>query len=774
MASASELEMLRDSVRTLIEDHRPAHWSSACFDGRTSEQEWRDIAKAGWLLAGLDEELGGFGKGPYEVQVIMEEIGAGLCRASVLPTMLGLQLLSGIPAFAERDGLIAAAVEGRERFAFAFAEASTRFDWRTGATRYRDDGDEIVLDGSKTVVAGAADAGVIFVAACSSAGAPAIIAVPVSAVGLAAQHYVLIDGSGGSDLRFEGLRLPSAALLAAGDEAGLLIEQVLDFAVAATCSEAVGAMRAVFEITTGYVKERVQFGQPVGANQALQHRLVDMLRAIEEAATEDAVNSLAGDAAAGRRSVSAAKVLVCDAARLVSQEAVQMHGAIGTTDESVVSHYFRRLIALRIRFGDAEHHLERFVGTTMQDQAAENRFAAQMNEEDRAFSKGLRAFIAAELDPVTRDITAAGGTPSQALRLAWEQALGRKGWLAYTWSQAEGGAGLSMLQQFLFEQIGAEMNAPRLPLFATKMVGPVLNRFGSPEQKSRFLPGILSGETAWCQGYSEPGSGSDLASLKMSARRDGDHYVLNGQKIWTTGAHYADWIFVLARTSQEEKRQQGISFILVDMKSPGITVRPIVAAYGSHSFNEVFFDNVRVPVGNLVGEEGKGWTYAKYLLSHERLGVLGSLGLGQAMVRARRAAARPGADGEPLGVRPAFRDRLAHLEIRYGALNVWVEKIVEEMLAEGAPGRYVSLVMITATRLSQDISAFTMDALGPDALPFAFDAARAPEREWAGGEDFETTATANYIYQRVFSILGGTTEIQKNIIAKTVLDLPAA
>jgi alkylation response protein AidB-like acyl-CoA dehydrogenase len=394
-----------------------------------------------------------------------------------------------------------------------------------------------------------------------------------------------------------------------------------------------------------------------------------------------------------------------------------------------------------------------------------------LTPDDQAFCDALRGFIEETLDPKTRAKVAAGGHTGKDEQLAWEQALARKGWYAYTWPAELGGAGFTVRQQYLFEQVTAEMNCPSLTTLAIKMAGPVIQAFGTPEQQARHLPGIFAATTYWCQGYSEPGAGSDLASLSTQAERQGDVYVVRGGKIWTSYAHWADWMFMLVRTSKESKRQSGISFLLVDMKSPGITVRPIISADGHHGFNEVFFNDVEVPVENRIGEEGLGWTYAKYLLSHERLGVVSLPGIQSSLRRAEVAVSQPDADGRRLIDDPAFGNRLVDLKVRMRALEGWVQKSMAEVLAGGSPGVEVSLIKIRGTELNQDLAEFTMDALGYDALPYHFEASASPERGITPTPDYGATTTGSYIYRRTFTILGGSTEVQKNIVSKAMLGL---
>jgi alkylation response protein AidB-like acyl-CoA dehydrogenase len=303
--------------------------------------------------------------------------------------------------------------------------------------------------------------------------------------------------------------------------------------------------------------------------------------------------------------------------------------------------------------------------------------------------------------------------------------------------------------------------APRLLPFGLRMVGPVLMRFGSPAQQQRFLPRIPSAEDWWCQGYSEPGAGSDLASLSTKAVRKGDRYIVNGQKTWTTLAQHADWIFCLVRTDPEAKKQEGISFLLIDMKSKGVTVRPIILLDGSDEVNEVFFDDVEVPVEQRVGEENQGWTIAKYLLEHERTGIA-NVGINKReLARAKRLARERRRNGRPFVDDPLFAARLAEVEIELMALDVLNLRVLAEARDRGSPGPLSSMLKIKGSELYQRIAELILETHGADALP-----CHPGERRWA-----QDPAAAFYLNLRKVTIYGGSNEIQRSIIAKHVLEL---
>jgi alkylation response protein AidB-like acyl-CoA dehydrogenase len=389
--------------------------------------------------------------------------------------------------------------------------------------------------------------------------------------------------------------------------------------------------------------------------------------------------------------------------------------------------------------------------------------------EDIAFRTTVRGFIAETLAPATREKVKTGRHLDKHDYVDWQKALYRKGWIAPQWPVEHGGTGWTATQRHIFEEELAYGFCPRLIPFGLKMVAPVIMKFGSPAQKDRYLPRILSSEDWWCQGYSEPGSGSDLASLQTKAVRDGDHYVVNGMKTWTTYAQHADMMFCLVRTSSAGKRQEGISFLLLDMHSPGISVRPIQTIDGSAEINEVRFDEVRVPASNLVGEENKGWTYAKYLLGHERTGIAGVAHSKEQIKRLKAIAAAERAGDRSLLETPRFRDKIATVEIDLMALEMTELRTVYAETAGRAPGPEASILKIRGTEIQQAITELLFEAVGHYAFPVE------DEREGANepsiGPDYAGRLAPTYFNWRKSSIYGGSNEIQKNIIAKLVLGL---
>jgi alkylation response protein AidB-like acyl-CoA dehydrogenase len=354
--------------------------------------------------------------------------------------------------------------------------------------------------------------------------------------------------------------------------------------------------------------------------------------------------------------------------------------------------------------------------------------------------------------------------------IEWQQCLDRHGWGAPSWPKEYGGAGWTPVQQYLFEEECALNGAPAQLPFGLKMVGPVIMTFGTTAQRQRFLPRIISGQDWWCQGYSEPGAGSDLASLKTRAEKQGDNFVVNGQKTWITLAQYADWIFCLVRTDPVAKAQAGISFLLVDMKSPGVTVRPIVTMDGRQDINEVWFDDVRVPVENMVGEENRGWTYAKFLLGHERTSIAGVGGSKRELARLKRIAALERKNGAPLIEDPCFAAKVAEVEIDLTALAITNLRMLTAETRAGS-GAEASLLKIKGSEIQQALAELMLQAVGPYALPVQLGAFELGDSDAITGPPYAPPLAAHHCGIRKTSIYGGSNEIQRSIVARALLGM---
>ena len=379
------------------------------------------------------------------------------------------------------------------------------------------------------------------------------------------------------------------------------------------------------------------------------------------------------------------------------------------------------------------------------------------------FRAEVQDFLAAELPADIGARVRAGKRLRKEDITRWQRILHRRGWGAPSWPAEWGGPGWSTLQQIVFDDECAQAGAPPQIAFGLRMLAPVLMRFGTEEQRNRHLPGIANGDVWWCQGYSEPGSGSDLASLKTRAVRDGDAYVITGQKTWTTLAQHADWMFCLVRTDSAAKPQEGISFVLIDMHAPGVSVRPIITVDGEHEINEVWLDAVRVPLDQRVGAENQGWTIAKFLLGHERSNIAGAGVAKRELARLRELAAKPGTDGRAALDDALFAARLAQLNIDALALEITQLRLVQR---EGPPGSESSMLKIVGSELLQRISECLVHAAGGAALPFER-AAFEPDFDPVAGDDAALLA-AKYGNWRKLSIYGGTNEIQHNILARAL------
>jgi len=382
--------------------------------------------------------------------------------------------------------------------------------------------------------------------------------------------------------------------------------------------------------------------------------------------------------------------------------------------------------------------------------------------EEQAFRQEVRTWVRANLPEDLAHKVRNNLHLSRDDLQRWAKILGKKGWLVSGWPKAFGGPGWTAVQKHLFEEECAMAGAPQVIPFGPVMVAPVIMAYGTPEQQKRFLPGIASGEVWWSQGYSEPGSGSDLASLKTRAERVGDKYIVNGQKTWTTLGQYGEWIFCLVRTSNEGKPQTGISFLLIDMKSKGVTVRPIKMIEGGHEVNEVFFDNVEVPAENLIGEENKGWTYAKLLLSHERTNIAGVNRAKRELERLKRIAKAEGVWDDM-----RFRDQIALLEVDIVALEMLVLRVLSAEKSGRNPLDIAGLLKIRGSEIQQRYSELMMLAAGPYSLPFIAEAMEAGwQGDFPGGSAANAALAPTYFNMRKTTIYGGSNEVQRNIVSQ--------
>ena len=388
---------------------------------------------------------------------------------------------------------------------------------------------------------------------------------------------------------------------------------------------------------------------------------------------------------------------------------------------------------------------------------------------DNAFRQEVRGWLQANLPRDIQDKVLNHRRLNREDFVRWHKALAGKGWSVPHWPVEWGGTGWSPIQKHIWDEECAEIGAPGVLPFGVSMVAPVIMKYGNEAQKRYFLPRIVDCTDWWCQGYSEPGSGSDLASVKTRAVREGDHYIVNGQKTWTTLGQHADMIFCLVRTDPDAKKQEGISFLLIDMKTPGITVRPIIMLDEEHEVNEVFFDNVKVPVDNLIGEGNRGWTYAKYLLGHERTGIARVGNSKRELAFLKRVALQHQKNGKPLLQDPVFGAKVAALEIELLALEITVLRVVSSENAGKGPGPEASLLKIKGTQIQQMLTELMVEAVGPYAQPFDPSYLEGEHQQAVTGDNDAAPLAPYYFNYRKTSIYGGSNEIQRNIISQMIL-----
>ena len=764
---ASMVEAFRDSAKAFLGTAATTARLRSLRDGETGFDRavWKQIAEAGWTSILVPEAQGGLGLGLRELLAVVEEIGRKpLPEPFVAAGVHGTALLCALPPGALRDDLLDSAMAGERIVGVAWQEAAGEIELGVVETRARVDGDRIVLDGTKHWVVPGRGADGWLVVAAGPDGQPGVYWVDAATPGVEAETLPRIDGSPMATLRLRAATVPAAHRLAGGDAARAAVEQANDTARLAQAGELLGIARQAFDTTLDYLKTRVQFGKPIGANQALQHRMVDAWIEVELAAA--CLRDVLGEHERGAPLAplaSRAKARCADAALHLTRLAVQFHGAIGFTDEYDVGLYWKRALHLAGWLGGAAAHRRRTLRLQPDDAPAADApqggpvpppgtdWVALPEDE---FRRAVRAFLHAHYPAPLRH-------PPRRLHWHevedWYRALSRQGWIAPAWPKEHGGMALPPDRLLAFIEEFEDFGAARLPDQGIINLGPVLIRYGTPEQQRRWLPKIIAGEHVWCQGYSEPNAGSDLASLRTEAVADGEHFVVTGQKIWTTLAQDATHIFLLVRTDKAAKKQEGISFLLADLKSPGVTVRPIRNLAGEEEFCEVFLDAVRVPRDHLIGQLNQGWTIAKALLGFERLFVGSPKTCQHALGQLRQLA-----QGRGLFDDAAFAAEFAALQLDLADLRAVYAGFADIVKRGEALPPTVSLLKIWATETYTRISAKLVDAAAEDG---------ATRGECSAG-GLRIDPLAPLLNATVTTIYGGTNEIQRNILARQVLGLP--
>lgn len=749
--------VIRDSATTFILEaggiERLREWRGRApgFD-RTL---WRQMAERGWLGLILPVTEGGSGLGPEELAALAEELGRCLIPEPVVAAGIVPAVVLGSCDLPLAHGqALPAVVSGTRLLALVWQEQETGLDPGVIAVTATEDGESVILDGVKRAIWAASAADGFIVAARGPAGL-ALYLVDRDTPGTTLDIESLADGGFVGTLHLSQARIPADRCLASPAAALKALVGGIETGALAASAELLGLAEQLFAVTLNHLRDRRQFGVPIGSFQALQHRCADLRIQLDlaRASLGEAVSASKqeGDPARRLALVSAAKARASALGLRMGQEAVQLHGAHGCVEDRLVSLCLKRALVLAASFGGEAEHRQRHAALAgaiaATGPASVSATAVTTAPEDEGFRLEVRNWIEAHYPPALRQLES---TPRWAELRSWYQALAHQGWIAPSWPEAHGGQGWSPARQLILVEEMERFGCARLPEVGPSLVGPLLIRYGSEEQQQRFLPRILSGEDVWVQGYSEPEAGSDLASLQTEAVRDGDAYVVSGTKTWVLFGQDASWMAMLVRTVKTARPQQGISVLLADLTSPGVSVRPIATLTGAEDLAEVTFDRVRVPLANLVGQENQGWAIAKTQLGIERLHN-GHPGPVEAALRRLEAlAAALGRERDPV-----FRDRLAALRLDVADLGALYDRFADRVRHGETPGAEVATLKVWASETRQRIADLMVTIAGTRGLV-------------AGAG----SPLSLYLGARALSIAGGSNEIQRAIIARHVLSLP--
>jgi 3-oxochol-4-en-24-oyl-CoA dehydrogenase len=737
---------------------------------------WRQIASNGWLGILFPEIEGGLGLGLRELCAVAEQTGVHLVPEPFLAC--GVQagaLLHALPTGDLRNALLRRLLAGDLLAGVAWQEWVGGDEAAMAGLQATEQEGALALDGRKQFVVGAGADGDGWIVSASSAGLPLLCWVPRSTTGVASQAIPLADGRLMERLVFTSAPVPCAQVLARGAQATKALAHANDVTRIAQGAELLGVARAVLALALAHARNRVQFGKPIGSFQALQHRLVDayIQGELTQACLEASIAASEADPGCLARMASRVKARAAHAALQASRLAIQVHGAMGFTDECDVGLYFKRALGTAAWLGNAAAHRRRHLALCTPGEQLNGTHTAEAGPDTRGvpfyprdtdwnavpeaqFRQVVRRFFAEKFPPELRN--APYRVRWKDIR-DWFMTLSRQGWVAPAWPYEHGGMGLPPDKLLAYIEEQERFGVARAPDQGILMLGPLLIRYGTPEQQREYLPRILSGENVWCQGYSEPNAGSDLASLRTEAVIDGEFFVVTGQKIWSTLAHDATHMFMLVRTGKDGKPQQGISFLLVDLATPGITVRPIRDITGHEEFCEVFFDGVRVPLANLVGSLNEGWTMAKALLGFERL-YSGS----PKQCQYARAQLTELAQSRGLLQDPAFAARYAELDLdAEDAAAAYTH--FAEIAKRGEPlPPSVSYLKVWSTETYQRLALLIVEAAQEHGATLD------PQAMAEDGVPIDVLAPL--FNSTPATIYGGSSEIQRNILAKAVLHLP--
>lgn len=776
----AEIEAFKDSARDFLtrenqgERIRKMVKSGSAFD----RGFWGQIVESGWPAILIPEELGGLGLGMHEITAIAEEIGRSFIgEPFVSVAVQTVSLLCELPASELRDELLGKIADGSLVIGTAWQQRLGQLEPGRLNNLVRSN-DTVVLDAGFVGVSPAVGADGWLVLA-GDEKEPLLVWVPAAQKGVAVDAYRRVDASSVGTLRLDACELPAQYILAAGEQVFKAVNTSLELARVAQAAQTLGVARQAFDTTLEYMSVRVQFGKPIGSFQSLQHRMVDGYIQIQllDYALWQAIGAISQDRSALAMQASRLKVRAEQAASLVTRMAVQMHGGMGYSDESDVGLGLKRALGLASELGNARAHKKRYF--TQLAQVAQQRINAQDTDDgtqwdvfpkeadwdampEPAFRQMLRAFFAKHYPEQLRH---------KASRLHWHEikgwykTLSEQKWIAPAWPKEYGGMALSPDKMIAYIEEQERYGVGRPPDQGLVMLGPILFRFGTPEQKAKYLPPILAGEHVWAQGYSEPNAGSDLASLRCEAILDGDHFVVNGQKTWSTLAQDATHMFMLVRTDKTVKKQAGISFLMVDLATPGVLVRPIRTIAGDQEYCEVFFDNVKVPKENLVGEINQGWTISKALLGFERLFSGSPKHTQNTLGMIDKIAVQNGLFDDE-----AFAFDYAQLHIDMADLSAAYASFSEIVRRNEPLPANVSLLKIWATETHERTSLLLLEAAQEHAgsIGVVEFAGLTPGTSAQMMEDVQMPLY-NAAAAKIFS---GTNEIQRNILAKMVLNLP--
>lgn len=793
-----QIDAFRDSARDLLSrtNHAERIRERVSQLPALDSDFWQQMADAGWLAVLVPEEQGGLGLGLGEMNAIAQELGAALpAEPLVAVAVQTVTLLNALEPGALRDRLLAGIADGSLVVGTAWQQTADQTEAHRGPA--------IVVDGDMQAVSARfvnvspATGASGWLVVASEQNEDVLLWIEANAHGMQMTDLPRVDGGSLGSLQLQATRVDQTQVLARGPAVLAALNKAVDYARIAVSAQLLGCARRAFDTTLEYMKVRVQFGKPIGAFQSLQHRMVDSYIQLQmlEFALWDVTARPAEQPAALAMQASRLKARGEVAAGQITRLAVQMHGGMGYSDESDVGLMLKRAIALSSELGNRRANLTRYVKSlqlqpaataadTTEIDASEDTWTSfptdgdwdQMPEDQ--FRQMLRAFYRKYYPEHLRHRTR---------RLHWHEigdwyrTLARQKWIAPSWPKQYGGMALSAEKMIAYIEEQERYGVGRPPDQGLVMLGPILIRYGTPEQQEKYLPAILSGEHVWAQGYSEPNAGSDLASLRCEAVAQGDHFVVNGQKTWSTLAQDATHMFMLVRTDKDVKKQAGISFLMVDLKTPGITVRPIRTIAGDEEYCEIFFDDVKVPKENLVGQLNQGWTISKALLGFERLFSGNPKHSQSTLAMIDKVIAASGLDQDP-----AFMAEYAQLHMDIADLSSAYAAFSDIVRRNEPLPANVSLLKIWATETHEKASLLLLDAAGEQAGTTGaavFGEGASAFRDTADDDQSNGQShgavTVDDLQMPLYNaaaakIFSGTNEIQRNILAKVVLALPTS